>query len=395
MNDSELLEIMNYWSYWEKPLPTSIGRAVTKPANLSNAVALVIQGVRRSGKSTLLTQLIKHYDLDPKCCGFVNFEDPKLASDLNYQILDQLLRVFSELRPNQQLFFFFDEIQNVADWQKWLRTRLERPANYSFIVTGSNSSLLSGEFASALTGRHVNIELSPFDFDEFKNLRPESELIDYLTLGGFPEPLLRDDGDLLLKQYFDDIIERDIRERLGTRSAQPIRQVLQMAYESAGSEISLRRIAGAAGVSVDSVASYLEAAQAAYLLFPCQFFAYSERKRSNMNNKYYPIDPALHRVVTTRAGADYGKKLELVVFRELRNRFAEVYYWRGRGEIDFVINGSQGTVPIQVTWDRPQERHHKAIESFFESFPRANEPVYINPDNYAIEIKRLAMTTAP
>jgi len=191
------------------------------------------------------------------------------------------------------------------------------------------------------------------------------------------------DGDRLLRQTFEDIIARDVRERVAARSAKPIRQVVQMAYETAGSELSLRRIAGAAGLAVETAAAYLQAAEAAYLLFSLPYFAYSERKRANRNRKYYPIDPALRRVTTSQAGADQGKSLECAVFLALRRRFGrDVFYWRGAGEVDFVVQQGSRIVPIQVTWGEPEPWHHKALESFYEAFPQAAEAVYITADTF-------------
>ena len=218
---------------------------------------------------------------------------------------------------------------------------------------------------------------------EYRRVRPRATLEDYLQEGGFPEPLFLAHGDRLRQQYFSDIIERDIRERVGARSIAAIKQVVQMVFEAAGAELSLRRLAGAVGIAVETVASYLEASEAAYLIHSVPYFAFSERKRASRNKKFYPVDTGVRRMVVTRTGADRGKLLECAVHLELRRRGLSVSYWRGKGEVDFVARTRDGIVPIQVSWDPPTDRHHRALEEFYEAFPQALEAQFIGPDEYA------------
>ena len=379
----DLLDIAATWSFWDRPPPPSIHRAVELPRSLSDHTALVIQGVRRSGKSTLLTQLIKRYRLDRRDCLFVNFEDPRLAGQLSFETLERLTRAFEDLRRNAKtLTVFLDEIQWVDGWERWLRTKIERPGRVRFVVSGSNAHLLSGELSSVLTGRHITVELFPFDFSEFRSVCPDSPLAEYLHRGGFPEPMASDDADLLLRQYFVDILQRDVRERVGARSSLTLRQIAQMVFESAGSELSLRRIAAASGVAVETVSAYLEACEQAYLLFQCPWFAFSERRRSQRNRKYYPVDTALRRVAVTRTGGDVGKALECATFVELKRRYRDVFYWRGAGEVDFVIQTSGGPTPIQVTVEGAGDRHLRALDDFYEAFPHATEAVIVTMEDF-------------
>ena len=257
------------------------------------------------------------------------------------------------------------------------------------MVTGSNSRLLSGEMSSVLTGRHLTVELFPFDLYERRQLAPDTTVEDYLLDGGFAEPLNMSDGDRLRRQYFHDIVERDIRERLGARSSLAIRQVVQMAFESAGSELSLRRLAAATGIAVDTAGAYVQASEAAYLLFGCPYFAFSERKRAARNRKFYPVDTGLRRVVVTKTGQDRGKSLECAVYLALRRRFGQVFYWRDRGEVDFVVHAEGRIIPVQVTWDVPHERHHRALESFYENFPQAEEARFVTAADFEAVLDEL------
>ena len=378
-----LSEITAYWSFWEDPVPATVPRDVALPARLSDSLALVVQGVRRCGKSTLLAQMMGRYRLSPRHCAFLNFEDPRLGQELDHSLLDAWVAAFRSAHPRLgKAYFFLDEIQGVAGWEKWLRMQLDRPKGNYFVVSGSNAQLLSGELASALTGRYLALELFPFDLAEFRQVHPNGTLEDYLESGGFPEPMFLDDGDRLRQQYFADIIERDIRERVGARSAVAIKQVVQMAFESAGAELSLRRLAAATGIAVDTAAGYLAACEAAYLVFSVPYFAFSDRKRSARNKKYYPIDTGLRRMAVTRTGADRGKLLECVVHLELRRRGLKPAYWRGRGEVDFVVTTDRGIVPIQVSWEPTSDRHQRALDEFYETFPQALEAVLVGPAEF-------------
>lgn len=385
MEAADVLNIAEAWSCWDGQPSTGVLREVSLPSSLRDSICLVVQGVRRCGKSTLLRQLIERYELNPRHCVFLNFEDPRLANDLNFEMLEALVTGFRTRHSKvHDLYFFLDEIQGVLGWEKWLRSQLDRPSGNHFVITGSNSTLLSGELGTVLTGRHLTIELFPFSLKEARHLRSDITVEEYLSVGGFPEPLqVGEDGDQLLRQYFNDIVERDIRESVGSRSAAPIRQMVQMAYESAGSELSMRRAAAAVGVAVDTATGYMESAESAYLIQRVPFFAFSERKRSNRNSKYYPIDHGLRRAVVRPSSQDRGKTLECAVLLELRRHFGDVFYWRGKREVDFVVEVNKQTIPIQVTWDEPLERHHAALDEFYESFPRSAEARFITVDNFA------------
>jgi predicted AAA+ superfamily ATPase len=174
-----------------------------------------------------------------------------------------------------------------------------------------------------------------------------------------------------------------VRERVAARSSQPLRQLVQMVFESAGSEMSLRRLAGATGVAVETTQSHLEACEAAYLVFGVPFFAWSERARATHPKKYYPVDTGLRRVVVTRTGADVGKHLECATFLALRQRYGAVSYWRGDGEVDFVVQRDDGVaIPVQVSLGGAQPRHHRALERFYEQFPQAGEAVVVDEENF-------------
>lgn len=393
MDSATLLAVAAEWSFWGAPPPKSVPRRVALPSELRDDAVLVVQGVRRCGKSTLMTQMIERYALDPQSCLFVNFEDPRLLGSLDHHLLQAFVDAF-EAERGPGCTFFFDEIQSVDGWQKWARMQVDRPRGRRFVVSGSNAHLLGGELASTLTGRNHVVELHPFDFDEYRTLQRRATVEDYLFWGGFPATIGSADAERTLRGYFHDIVERDVRERVGARSSLPLRQLAQILFESAGSELSQRRVAASLGMSVGTVAPYLEAIESAYLAFSCPYFAYSERKRLARNKKYYPVDTGLRRVSVTPTGADRGKQLECATFVLLRRRFRDVCYWRDGGEVDFVVTRGREVVPIQVTWDGPQDRHHQSLDRFYAEFPTASEAVFVTAESYSRGIPELD-TAAP
>ncbi len=386
ITDQELKEILSEWSFWETKPNEGVTRQLALPRHLSNDLALIIQGVRRGGKSTLLTQLPKHYKLPLKQCYYCNFEDPRLLNELNHSLLSRIIKLArNEIALNKPCYFFFDEIQNVVGWEKWVHTQLDRPNQNFYILTGSNSCLLSGEFATALTGRHISLELFPFSFAEYKTLFPENSLENYLMSGGFPRPLTFEKPYQLLQEYFNDIILRDVLKRVHSRTPDSIKQVAKMTYESCGSELSYRKIAAVTGLTVDTVKSYLEACEQAYLLFACPYFAFSEKKQMAKQKKYYPIDPGLRHAIVSTTGKDFGKNLEMLIYLRLKQTHDQVGYWQEihQGEVDFVTMKGQIITPYQITWDTPKPRHEKALKHFYEAFPQAGEAVFITQENAA------------
>lgn len=379
-----LIPVIEDWSFFKRKPEQSIERSVLKSQlSLHPDLATVIQGVRRCGKSTLLSQIMMKSKLPRDRCFFINFEDPRLSDALDPNLLDAIV-TFADLKAEdtEPRYFFLDEIQAVKDWEKWLRVKLDRPKKDCFIVTGSNAALLSGELGTVLTGRHLPLELFPFNFSEYLKARPEGDLEMFLSEGGFPRALTHENAPRLLRQYFTDIIERDVRRHVAARSSNLFAQVAKAVFDSAGSELSARNLVKRVDTSVDTMLTYLDALTKAYMILPCPFFTFSEQKRLVRNTKWYPIDCGLRASVVTPKGVDLGKNFETVVFHALRRTHREVYYWRGDGEVDFVTLEGNSPRPIQVSWDGIKDRHKKAVQEFCVKHSSALEPLFITKDNF-------------
>jgi len=154
------------WSYWDKAVPRTVARKeVLLPQTLDPALPIVVQGVRRCGKSTFLAQMLKKYEIPRESALFLNFEDPRLPENCDNEFLDACVQFF--------------------------RKKIGQSKKLHFFLTGSNASLLSGELSTALTGRHWKYELFPFNFSEYQKLTHEKNFEEFLQRSGFPKPLQR------------------------------------------------------------------------------------------------------------------------------------------------------------------------------------------------------------
>ncbi len=361
-----LLEIQLENTSSDQGIPREI---LKRPFTLAPDIVTAIRGVRRCGKSTLMRQMALALK---RPVSFINFEDPRLSDHLDHRLLDVMVKVHEEANPKGPHYYFMDEVQSVDDWEKWLHVQLEkRGRQRHFIISGSNATLLGGKLGTALTGRHLDIELFPFSFSEYKLLKPSSTFDDYFLEGGFPRPLTHENGPALLREYFNDIIDRDVRRHVAARSSEALRQIAKAVFESTGSETSFRKLANCFDLTPDTVKTYLDGLAGAYLILPCPYFTYSERQRAVRPKKYYPIDLGLHTAVATKTGVDKGKKLETLVFHHLRKTYQEVHYWRGTKEVDLVVETRNGLQPIQVSWEGMKERHSMAANEFKEKFPKS------------------------
>jgi predicted AAA+ superfamily ATPase len=387
-----LNDVVGEWSLWGKEIPKSIPRSpYGLPKSLPTDLVTAIQGVRRCGKSTFMYQMVERFGLDHSRCFFINFEDPRLSSSLNPGLLDAIYQLAIDTK-GPDCVFFLDEIQNVSEWEKWLRSKLSLSPRSRFIITGSNASLLSGDLGTVLTGRHITLEMFPFSFEEFQLATGKTAIEEYLKLGGFPRALSFENATQLLREYFKDIIEKDVRRHVAVRSATILQNLVKTVFESTGSEVSQRSLASTLGTTADSIGTYLEACEAAYILQACPYFSYSERQRQVRNKKFYPIDTGLKNAVVTKTGKDLGKDFETIVYRKLRERFHNVSYWKGKCEVDFVVQTTSGILPVQVSIDGAKQRHTEGVVEFTQGHKNVLPGLHITFENFHTLEKLLPAT---
>ena len=237
--------------------------------------AIVLSGIRRCGKSTLLFQMLQKY----QSINYLNFEDPRLV---NFELSDfeKVEKIFYNEKQKSDIFFF-DEIQNVDKWEMYIRSLIDR--NKHVVITGSNSSLLSRELGSRLTGRHLRYELFPFNYHEFlqyTDKEPCAESItQYIQSGGFPE-YIRIDRIQIQQQLLNDILNRDIAVRNNIRNVKQLNELIVFLLANTGKPFSLNSLQkNFLFGSLNTVKDFIAYFEDSYLIFTIQKFSYSLKKQ--------------------------------------------------------------------------------------------------------------------
>ncbi len=405
------IEKLNEWNpWWENTelIENLIGKHRPKYDLLINSVNIkettIITGVRRAGKSTLMYQII--YNLLKKGISqeqilFVNLEDKKLTKD-SLEDIYQSYRI--NINSDKKAYIFLDEIHKKEGWESWIRKKYDLKTNDKFIISGSCSYLLKKEYSTLLTGRNITFEVFPLSFEEyllFKNINLSKQnlkkniilektkisvlkyLKEYLNLGGFPEIVFKEkDYQMkILKQYFDDILFKDIVDRYNLNS-QKTEDLALFLITNFTSLISLRKTRNSLKISYDTIKDYLSYFKEAFLFFTLDRFSYSFREQKTTASKIYCIDNGLRNAVAFKFSKDEGKLIENLILVELKRRDREIYYWKSQGEVDFVIknkNNSLSALNVSYT-NQIEDREVKGLLEFKKQFNKCNELILLTKD---------------
>lgn len=345
---------------------------------LKSKQILIITGIRRCGKSTLLKQLSEKLD----SFYYLNFDDERLLK-FTIEDFDNLLILWKKQYKSRTILL--DEVQNVKNWERFIRRIYDE--GYKVILTGSNAKLLSGELSTHLTGRHTKLELYPFSFKEYlsykgfdttsmKSTDRLAKLLkltdEYVEHGGFPEYVIYRDEDYL-KRIFEDILYKDLIVRFKIREIKSFRELANFLFTNFTSEISYNSLQRALNFkSVVSVKNYIGHLQESYLLHELYKYDYSLKKQIIYNKKIYSVDNGLRNQVSFRFSEDSGKLLENTVFLQLKRSGKDIYYYKNKRECDFVIKQKTKIVEaIQVTdvlSAANRERELNGLTAAMESF---------------------------
>lgn len=398
-----MLEILGRWNRWgSHPLTSGITRQIT-PTIIKYAhtkEVIVLKGPRRSGKSTILYQIMDALEAEGvprEAILHVNFEEPKLSPYLSLNMLDELYDTYREnIYPEGKAYIFFDEIQNIPEWERWVRAR-NKTENIKIFLTGSSAKLMSMEISTLLTGRHLSFDITPLSFSEYLNFcniklpahnlpitpspKIRQALHEYQQWGGFPAVTLALENQYklaILQEYFDDILYKDIVMRHDIRDTMSLRNLAIHLLTQTGKLVSFQRLANTFQVSNDLAINYCRYIQEAYMIDLLPFYSLKASIRQRHPQKVYALDLGLRNVVSFAHSSDEGHQVETLVYHCLRRQYGEnVFYWSGEGEIDFVIK--EGTAVTQL-WQvvagglddkNVLARELKAIQEAKKIFPKA------------------------
>lgn len=332
---------------------------------------LILTGVRRSGKSTLMklmmNELLEKGLAQPHSVAYINLEDYRLSDSLALELLEKIL---SSRSPHEKrVYLFLDEVQAIPGWEKWARTIYDREAHrVKIVVSGSNASLLSKEYATLLTGRNVTFRVRPLSYAEYLSFggKQDKTLEDYLTYGGFPEIILAHDPAVkrkFLRQYFEDIISKDVINRHGIRNSRQVFVLARHLAANAGQKTSFNKLAKNFGFpSIETIVRYVQYLKEAFLFTEVPFHSYSVKDRYDSSRlpKYYVCDNGFISVLENPSSRDHGKRLENAVCTTLAGN-DEITYWNEKSEVDFVT----GTAAMNVTIEqKPIPREIKGLQDF-------------------------------
>lgn len=373
-----MIEILATWNRWgTASLPSGYPRDITTEiapfVDTKEVVALI--GLRRAGKTTVLYQIMDSLEAQgiPRAAMLhMNFEEPAISAQLGVELLDQIYRTYrEEIYPDGKAYLFFDEIQNVPQWEKWVRARNENE-DIKIFITGSSANLMSRELATVLTGRHVEFYVTTFSFKEILSIKGikiptpqlkinpsppiQNALKEYMKWGGFPEVVLSENVDrkkILLRQYFDDILFKDIAMRHQVRDLNLLRNIAVHLMTQTACLFSVNRIAKLFQISLDMASSYCGFIQEAFLVDYLPYFSLKAAERNRNPQKIHVNDLGLRQIASISLSMDYGKLAETLVYQELKRKFrSDIFYWKGKQEIDFVIrDGNTIHSAIQVAYD--------------------------------------------
>lgn len=334
----------------------------------------VITGVRRSGKSVLLMlfqeHLIKEGVPDDHII-YMNFES------FEYQTItteEKFREKLNELLPKdtKKVYLLFDEIQVVEGWQRVING-IRVSFDSDIVITGSNANMLSGELATLLSGRYIEIPIYPFSFQEFLNVKGielNSRKVDiaydeYEKYGGFPSVTIAEESikDTILSGIFDTIVLNDVALRSGIKDPTALKSIISFLADNVGQLVNTSKIVNTLkneGIETTNhtVNRYLDLLESGYLFYRTKQYDIRGREYLRTNGKYFIVDTGLRRNAVGRKDGNYSNRLENIVYIELLRRGYTVDVGKlDTKEIDFVARRLDETLYVQVTYELPNNSH--------------------------------------
>lgn len=370
-------------------------------------VIKIITGIRRCGKSTLL-EMFQTYLLgtgvDEEQIIAINFEDYDFIDLVEPKNLYAYIK--ERLLPDKRMYLFFDEIQQVKDFQRVVDSFYIKK-NVDIYITGSNAHLLSGELATLLSGRYVEISMLPLSFKEYVSATDDKNLMntyrEYLEYSSFPYALeLKEDFKTLqdyLRGIYSTIVLKDIMNRNKIVEPMMLESMLRFVFDNIGNQLSTKKIADtmtSEGRKIDirTVERYLTAFMESYVVYEAKRYNIKGKQYLKTLEKYYAVDIGLRTMLLGKRGFDAGRMLENVIYLELLRRGYDVYVGKvGDLEVDFVAMNREGLVYYQVAATVRDEatlkRELKSLQAINDSYPKYILTLDEDPDADYNGIRRM------
>ena len=348
----------------------------------------VVTGIRRCGKSTLFNlfiEYLKTQGIDDKHVISINLESPEYLFN---DYMDLYNYVKEKMVDDKTYYIFFDEVQNVDKFQKAV-DGLYIIKNVDLYITGSNAYLLSGELATLLTGRYIEIKMLPLSFKEYKeylNVDGDEKLyLKYINNSSFPYALKLDDEseiDNYVESIFNTILIKDVATRKKITDSGMLRSVTEFLFSSIGSVMSVKKIAdtltsNGRAISVHTVENYLEALTESFVFNKVSRYDIKGKQYLSTGDKYYATDVTMRYALLGRKNLDIGHVLENIVYLELKRRGYKIYIGKiDNNEVDFIAENKEGITYFQVAYTTREkttlERELTPLQNINDHYPKVD-----------------------
>ncbi len=351
----------------------------------------IITGVRRSGKSVLMVQImdeLKDKEISENHIIYINFEDYDYTDYTNPKEFNKYVK--GKIKDKEKYYLFFDEIQNVGDFEKVINS-FRATMNASIFITGSNSKVLSGDLSTHLAGRYINIKMMPFTFAEYLELQRskgvlkgrDDAFLEYIGWGGMPQIYNSSsiqERKIYLRDLYNTVILKDIVERNSIKDVNLLNRVIQFMMENIGGVISANSItkflrSDNITTSVDTILNYMEYINNSMIANKVSRYNIRGKSVMTLLEKYYLVDLGILQLKSTPFEKKVGGRLENIVYNELISRGYDVYIGKiDNGGVDFVVDNFGDRFYIQVadylSTDEVVEREFGAYKNVPDNFPK-------------------------
>jgi len=355
----------------------------------------VLKGIRRSGKTTFFKLIINHLcqEVDSRSILYVNLDDPyfsELYSDSKH--LYRLLELSQKSTGVAVEYLFLDEVQNVKAWEKFVKAIYDNELVKKIFITGSNSSLLDGEYATLLSGRYIQDRVTAPSFSEILNIKEiqsRFELIDnkvevlkiideMMSFGSFFEVLKEPTHKReIILSYFETIIFKDCIANNNLRDAKTFKEVVNFLVSNSSNLYSYNSISKALGINDNTIKEYIRVVEDAYMAQEIRHYSYSLKEQSKSKKKLYINDNGILAQTSFRFSKNHGKNFENLVYTELVKGGYEIYFHHKDFECDFIVKKEEQLIAIQVCYELITENRERERNGLRKLKLRVDEKILL------------------
>jgi len=382
--------------HWNKEVYPNLINRTLLPYVLNKLKLKEIQillGVRRSGKSSIFKLLINHIAgiMDPLSIAYINLDDP-FYSDVwkNAKELYRVVETAAKITGSKISYLFLDEIQNVHGWEKFIKSQYDAGSFSKIFITGSNSSLLKGNYARLLSGRYITDYVHPFSFQEILKNNGIESLVDILSnkpkvlslldnvllYGSFPEVYKTPDPELkrdILLSYYETIILKDCLCNNGIRDTRAFRELAFYLMSNVSALYSYNGLAKAVTSNENTVSEFIGYLVESFLVNEVKNFSYSLKTQSKARKKIYSVDNSFLNTISFKFSDNKGKLLENLVYTELvKNGFREIFFFNENKECDFIVKTDKILTAIQVGYEIGQSNLDRETGGLITAMKKLN-----------------------